>query len=121
MTLEIESLTPKSGQLSVNIQLSATINVTAFSARQKVAGFVADEISTHLHGGDPVLVLGERICWRVPVILSLPPTGDRGEVGFIDVDVETGQLSVSPDRIEEIENRAHYLASSSAHQTTSSS
>ena len=118
MSIEIESLTPKSGQLSVNIQLSATINVTAFSARQKVTGFVADEISTHLHGGEPVLVLGESICWRVPVILSLPPAGDRGQVGLIDVDVETGQLFVFPELIREIENRAEYLASSSTHQTT---
>lgn len=118
MSVEIESLPPKSGQLSVNIQLSATVNVTAFSARQKVTGFVADEISTHLHDGEPVLVLGERICWRVPVILSLPPTGDRGEVGLVDVDVETGQLLVFPELIQEIENRADYLASSSSHQTT---
>ena len=113
MSIEIESLTPKSGQLSVNIQLSATVNVTAFSARQKVTGFVADEISTHMHGGEPVLVMGEQICWRVPVILSLPPEGDRGEVGVIDVDVETGQLFISASLIQEIESRAEYLAANS--------
>lgn len=119
MTVQMERLTPKSGQLMVNIQLSATVNVTAFSAQQKVTGFVTDEISTNLHGGEPVLVMGERICWRVPVILSLPPTGDRGEVGSIDVDIDTGQLFVSPNLIQEIENRAEYLASSSSHPTTS--
>ena len=114
MSVEIESLTPKSGQLLVNIQLSATVNVTAFSARQKVTGFVADEISTQMHGGEPVLVMGEQICWRVPVILSLPPSGDRGEVGVIDVDVETGQLLLSSSLIQEIENRAEYLAAASS-------
>lgn len=116
MSIEIEKLTSKSAQLSVNIQLSATVNVTAYSARQKVTGFVADEISTNLHGGKPVLTMGEQICWRVPVILSLPPSGERGEVGAIDVDVETGQLFVSANLIREIENRAEYLASSSTHQ-----
>ncbi len=89
-------------------------SVTAFSARQKVTGFVADEISTQMHGGEPVLVMGEQICWRVPVILSLPPSGDRGEVGAIDVDVETGQLLISPSLIQEIENRAEYLAAASS-------
>ena len=87
-------------------------SVTAISARQKVTGFVADEISAQMHGGEPVLVMGEQICWRVPVILSLPPSGDRGEVGAIDVDVETGQLLLSPSLVQEIENRAEYLAAS---------
>jgi hypothetical protein len=59
--------------------LSATVNVTAFSARQKVTGFVVDEISTNMHAGEPRLVVGERICWRVPVILSMPPIGDRAK------------------------------------------
>ncbi len=119
MSVEMESLTPQSGQLSVDIHLSATINVTAFSARQKVTGFLADEISTHMHGGEPVLIMGERIFWRVPIILSLPPVGDRGEVGAIDVDVETGQLLISHELIQEIENRAEYLATHSASAATS--
>jgi len=69
----------------------------------------ADEISTNMHGGEPRLVVGEHICWRVPVILSMPPTGDRGEVGAIDVDVETGQLIITHALIEEIQYRAEYL------------
>lgn len=114
MSVKVESLAPTSGQLSINIQLSATVNVTAFSARQKVTGFVADEISTQMHAAEPTLIVGERICWRVPVILSMPPTGDRGEVGTIDVDVETGQLQITPTLVQEIERRAEYLALHSA-------
>ncbi|MBN1888286.1 MAG: hypothetical protein JW850_09860 [Thermoflexales bacterium] len=110
MNVEVHTLTPRSGQLAINVRLSATVNVTMFSARQKVGGFVADQISTNMHGGEPRLVVGERICWRVPVILSMPPTGDRGEVGTIDVDIETGQLIVTQSLIEEIERRAEYLA-----------
>jgi hypothetical protein len=110
MSVKVHSLTPQAGQLAIDIRLSATVNVTAFSARQKVTGFVADEISTNMHGGEPQLIVGERICWRVPVILSMPPTGDRGEVGEIDVDIETGQLMVTRALIEEIERRAEYLA-----------
>jgi hypothetical protein len=90
------------------------VNVTAFSATQKGTGFVADEISTNMHGGTPQLVVGEHIVWRVPVILSRPPTGDRGEVGAIDVDVETGQLMVTRELIEEIEDRAEHLVTRSA-------
>jgi len=107
MSVEIENLKPGAGQLSINVQLSAMVNVTAFSARQKVTGFVADQISTQMHGGEPALVMGERVCWRVPVILSLPPTGDGGEVGVIEVDVETGQLNMAPGLMEEIQRRAN--------------
>lgn len=114
MSIKVESLAPSSGQLSINIQLSATVNVTAFSARQKVTGFVADELSTNMHAAEPTLVVGDRICWRVPVILSMPPTGDRGEVGTVDVDVETGQLQITPKLIQEIERRAEYLATYSS-------
>jgi hypothetical protein len=113
MNVELESLTPKTGQLSINIQLSATVNVTAFSARQKVTGFVADEISTQMHAGEPTLLMKDRIYWHVPIILSMPPTGNRGEVGAIDVDVETGQLQITPELIGEIESRAEYLAAHS--------
>jgi hypothetical protein len=94
------------------------VNVTAFSARQKVTGFVADEISTNMHGGEPRLIVAERICWRVPVILSMPPSGDRGEVGEIDVDIETGQLMVTRALIEEIERRAECLAAHPAPLST---
>ena len=110
MSIEVHTLTPRAGQLAIDVHLSATVNVTAFSAQQKVTGFVADEISTNMHGGEPRLVVGERLCWRVPVILSMPPVGDRGEVGTIDVDIETGQLMTTRILIEEIERRAEYLA-----------
>lgn len=110
MNVEMQTLLPRAGQLAIDIRLSATVNITEFSARQKVTGFVADEISTNMHGGEPRLIVGERICWRVPVILSLPPAGDRGDVGAIDVDIETGQLQITKTLIEEIKRRAEYLA-----------
>jgi len=115
MTVNIQGLTPNSGQLSINIQLSVPIKTTAFSAHQKVTGYVADEISTNMHAIEPTLIVGDRICWRVPIVLSMP--GDRGEVGAIDVDVETGQLQITPDLIKEIEERAEYLITRSSSMT----
>ena len=105
MGVQIQAPTPRSGQLEIDIRLSATVNVTAFSATQKVTGFVADEISTNMHGSAPQLVVGEHMVWRVPVVLSMPPTGDRGEVGAIDVDVETGQLMVTRELIHTVFSR----------------
>lgn len=109
----VESL-PKSGRLEVDIKVMADVNISAYAARQKVNDFVLSDISYMMHASDPMLVLTERICWRVPVVLSLTSRGDVGEVGAIDVDVETGQMHVTPHLIAEINARAEGLALSTA-------
>ena len=119
MSVQIENMIPASAKVSIDIHLSATVNVTSFSARQKVTGFVVDQISTNMHATDPTLIMGERIFWRVPIILSLPPTGDLGEVGTIDVDVESGQLQITPTLIREIERHAEILAASTSSSAAS--
>ena len=115
MNAEFDKMTPSQGTVSIDIRVTATVNISSFGARQKVTGYVADHISTNMHGGEPTLYVGDRICWRVPVVLSLPPDGDLGEVGFVDVDVETGQLYLTPAAIEELRHRARSLAARSAH------
>jgi len=105
----VEAL-PKTGRLEVDIKVVADVNVSAYAARQKVNDFVLSDISYMMHAGDPTLVLAERIRWRVPVILSLTSRGDVGEVGTVDVDVETGQMHVTPQLIAEINARAEGLA-----------
>ena len=101
----VESL-PRTGRVEVDIKVTADINISAYAARQKVNDFVLSDISYMMHAGDPTLVLAERISWRVPIILSLTSRGDVGEVGAIDVDVETGQMHVTPRLIAEIDARA---------------
>lgn len=101
---------PSTGRLEVDIRVRAEMNVSAYAARHKVNSFVLDEISYMMHAGEPVLVLANRIFWRVPVILSMKSRGDVGEVGLIDVDVETGQMQVTPKLISEMTARAESLA-----------
>jgi hypothetical protein len=109
---------PQAGRLEVDIKVTADVNVSAYAARQKVNGFVLSEISYMMHAGEPTLVLDKHVCWRVPVILSLTSRGDVGEVGAIEVDVETGQLHVTPQLITEINARAEGLALSAASAPT---
>jgi hypothetical protein len=104
----LESI-PGTGRLEVDIRVTADMNISAYAARQKVNGFVLSEISYMMHAGEPILVVGERICWRVPIILSQTSKGDVGETSSIDVDVETGQLYITPKQITEIEARAEDL------------
>ena len=105
MTVTLEAI-PKTGHLEIDIKVSASVNVSAFTARQKANNFILSEISYMMHAGEPTLVLGERIYWRVPVILSLTSRGDVGEVGRLDIDVETGQIQISPQQIAQIQSYA---------------
>ena len=117
MAANVESL-PKIGRLEVDIKVTADVNVSAYAARQKVNSFVLSEISYMMHAAKPALILSDRICWRVPVVLSLTSVGDVGEVGVIDVDIESGQMHVSPQQVAEIEARAEDLANRSSTKTT---
>lgn len=119
MNIAVEQI-PQTGHLEVNIQLSANFNYSAEVSRRLVGRFVADEIGYLLRADMPTLVLAEKICWRVPIILALPHTGPIGTVGTIDVDVETGQRLITPNQILQITTHAETLAthySTPAHST----
>jgi hypothetical protein len=105
----VESL-PQTGHLEVDIRVRADGNISAYATRQKVNSLVLSDISYMMHAGVPTLVVAGRICWHVPVILSLTSQGDVGKVGTIDVDVETGQMHITPQLIAEINTRAEGLA-----------
>lgn len=111
MDAQLDTLTlPRSGRVEVNINLSADVHVTATMARRRVSRLVISEIGNLLYGGEPSLVVGERISWRVPVLLAYPDTGLVGQAGALDVDVETGEILVTPEQLTEIADYAHYLA-----------
>jgi hypothetical protein len=111
MNVQLDVLAlPRSGRVEVKIDLTADIHVTAATARRRVSRLVISEIGNLLYGGEPSLVVGERICWRVPVLLAYPDTGPVGQAGALDVDVETGEVLVTPEQIEAITNYARYLA-----------
>ena len=111
MSVQVDQMaSARSSQVEVNIRLQANIHVTASMAQRRVSRLVISEIGNLLYGGEPSLVVGERICWRVPVMLAYPGTGPVGQAGTLDVDVETGEVLATPERLAEITDYAHYLA-----------
>jgi hypothetical protein len=104
---------PRTGQLQIEVHLSAEVNVTAMIARRKVNAFLAANVGNLLLADEPVLTLGERIVWRVPIDLTAPPVGRLGRVGEVDVDVESGELLLDEDQITGIREHAHRLVTGS--------
>jgi hypothetical protein len=81
MTAHLPGVTPPQGaNVAIRIELTAQANITPFVARQRVTGFVTQEISDRMRGEEPELVVGERLCWSVPVVLTSPTRGVVGKV-----------------------------------------
>lgn len=101
---------PAGATVDIKIEITAPMNITAFVAQQEVTKFVISEIGNQLCGDPPELHVGERLCWAVPVVLGFPTKGIIGRAGEILVDVNTGELLVDQDKIEEITANAKRLA-----------
>ncbi len=111
MTVHLPGVTPPQGAtVAIRIELTAQANITSFVARQKVTGFVILEISDRMRGDQPELVVGDRLCWSVPVVLTSPTRGVVGKVGEILVDATTGELLVEKDTVQRMSDEADRLA-----------
>lgn len=111
MTILVETDVPESGRLTLHLDADVQINISAAEAQQRVTRFVHSQVSSQMHGAQPQLALRGRAYWQVPVILTLPSIGDAGAVGILTVDVETGELNLSPQTLANLEKNADQLAS----------
>ncbi len=101
---------PKTAPVYLNFHLVTTLHFGADDARRQVNRQLVPELGTGLVAREPELVItGERVIWRVPLVLSLPGLGDLGRVGTVDVDTSTCDLLLSPDTHQRIVQHARRL------------
>ena len=108
---------PAESTLDINIRVTQPLNITSFSARQRVTQYVMQELSTQLGGDTPELTVAERVYWSVPVVFTLPGRGVLGRVGTLRVDAGTGELLTDPQTEQEIMRHAEQLAQRAALST----
>src|SRR5438034_10966452 len=101
---------PTESTLDINIRVTQPLNITSFSARQRVTHHVMQELSTQLGGDAPELTVGERVYWSVPVVFTLPGKGVLGRVGTLRVDAATGEFVTDPQTEQEMIDHAQRLA-----------
>jgi hypothetical protein len=101
---------PVGATVTIRVEVTAPLNVTPFVARQTVNAFVVTEISTQLRSDPPDLVVGERLRWSVPVLLTSPARGVVGKVGELLVDATTGELLVDEETIRRMTDDVRRLA-----------
>ena len=100
--------------VDISIRVSGQIVVGSLVARQKVNRFVLSQIGNLCAAGDPELMIAERFCWRVPVLLTSPAKGELGQVGEITVDAQTGEIHADETIITRIQQNARNLVAGSS-------
>ena len=94
---------PEVGLFDLSLQATSEMRISAVRARQLVGIFTGNQISTQIHGITPeeLVVQDGRAYWRVPVIFSMELQGQIGKIGTIDVDTQTGDLTICGKPIDE--------------------
>ncbi len=111
MTIVLERYTiPERGVFEIDLKQSIEIRVTAEEARRKVNRWLLDYVSYMMHAEAPTLVIGERVVWRVPAVLTSSQVGNVGIAGYAEVDVHNGQMNNTAERKEHISLCARQLA-----------
>jgi hypothetical protein len=101
---------PVASRVSVKIEVSADINVTAYVARQKANRFLILQVGDQLMAGDPMLAVGPGLRWRIPVRYAPSMRGPLGIVGHLMVDATTGEVAVADGQTtEDLMTRAEAL------------
>jgi hypothetical protein len=89
---------PAGGRVTVHIEVSQDLNISAFAARQKANRFLLMQIGDQTVAGEPELVVGSRIAWRLPVLLAPSRRGVIGPIGHLLVDAETGEITIDDNQ-----------------------
>ena len=117
MAVELQNVLPQlaSAQVNVSVNVTATLNITAYTAKRKVNALVLNRVGTGLFGDAPSLVVTDKsIYWRVPVFVSTAARGRLGQVGQIDVDAQTGAILADDALLKAIGDNAERLVASAA-------
>ena len=109
---EVQDAWPQEGALRLSVPtLEAEVAVSPVVAQRRAKGYLTAEVALAFRPGDPVLVMGVRQVWRMPVYLHLRSCGQVGQLGMIDVDAHSGEvLALSRVQISAMQERADELA-----------
>ncbi|MEM7347556.1 MAG: hypothetical protein AAF485_25240 [Chloroflexota bacterium] len=71
---------------------------------------VVTELGTGLIAEEAeLMIVDEKIVWRIAIALSLPNLGNLGHVGLVEVDARTGNILTGSELQEKIIQHASFL------------
>ena len=87
--------------VSLKIEVTAQINISAYVARQRANRYLIVQAGDQLCAGEPELVAGATVAWRVPVHYAPSKRGVLGTVGHLLIDATTGEINIADRRTTE--------------------
>ncbi|MEM7534868.1 MAG: hypothetical protein AAF639_22010 [Chloroflexota bacterium] len=104
------SLPEKGEHINLEVKRTFSINLSADEAQKKVKHWLFMDVSMMLAAGEPTLAISRHaVVWRVPAMLYSTQQGLLGEVGRVDVNVQTGEMYNTPECQDKIENATESL------------
>jgi len=108
---------PTDADVEVNIEIHTRLNISAYVAKQKANVCLALHCGQNFSVDEPILQVGQRIFWLVPVWLSTLQGGRQSKIGELAVDAQTGEVVEAGERcrvLKQIANAFLQASSSSA-------
>jgi len=87
--------------VQINVHVQAKV-VSPEVARRQANVWLLENVGNLLRAEAPELVAGERLIWRVDVVLTSPSRGTVGRVGQLEIDSSTGDVLTDATLAQEI-------------------
>ncbi len=110
---------PQSGRLKVRLPaVTLEVTISPDVATRRANAYLGLEVGVLIAAGNPMLLVSERPLWRMTASIHLPHTGRIGDIGYIDVDAQSGAVvALTADQIATLQERATALARRFAPET----
>ena len=105
---------PIGTDVEVEIKIHTRLNISAYVAKQKANVCLVLHCGQSFSVDEPILQVGQRTCWLVPVWLSTPQDGRQTKIGDLAVDAQTGEILEVGERCRVLKQIANALLQAAA-------
>src|SRR5262249_35516343 len=121
MTAQVRGIIlPTDAGVDVEIKIHTRLNISAYVAKQRANVCLVLYCGQNFSVDEPILQMGERVTWLVPVWLATLRTGRKMKIGEFVVDAQTGEVLESRERCRVLQQIAQALLASSSPGATAS-
>jgi hypothetical protein len=103
---------PTGTDVEVEIKIHTRLNISSYVAKQKANVCLALHCGQSFWLNEPILQVGERVCWLVPVWLSTAQGGRQAKIGELTVDAQTGEILEAGEQCRVLKQLANALLQS---------
>ena len=104
---------PTDAAVEVELKIHTRLNISAYVAKQKANVCLVLYCGQSFCVDEPILQIGERVTWLVPVWLAPPLEGRKTKIGEFIVDAQTGEVLDSRERCRVLKQIAQALLATS--------